>query len=128
MWNRFILPKLGSQFNKNNKIIIFTPYRECFMEMVQRAVDEALRYVLINSDSARDGLLNLRKWKPMLGCSFQDLTFVVPGGPNFEVTEFPGEKRKLVELLRETGAEHLIIMTGDSHASYLTKVCILDCN
>ena len=27
MWNRFILPKLGSQFTiKNNKIIIFTPY------------------------------------------------------------------------------------------------------
>lgn len=57
-----------------------------------------------------------------------DLIFVINGGPNFEVdydyaslTEFPGEKRKLIELLRDTGAEHVIFMAGDSHASYVTK-------
>lgn len=48
-----------------------------------------------------------------------DLTFVVNGGPNFEIdygynslTEFPAEKRKLIELLRETGAEHVIFVAG----------------
>ena len=58
-----------------------------------------------------------------------DLTFVLTGGPNWEtdydytsITEYPGEKRKLIELLRETGAEHVIFLTGDSHASYVTKV------
>jgi len=58
-----------------------------------------------------------------------DLTFVTTGGPNFEsdydyasLTEYPGDKRKLVEMMRETGAEHVIFLTGDSHNSYLTKV------
>lgn len=57
-----------------------------------------------------------------------DLIFVVTGGPNFELeypyaslTEYPSEKRKFVQILRETGVEHLIFMTGDSHATYLTK-------
>ena len=57
-----------------------------------------------------------------------DLIFVVTGGPNFELeypyaslTEYPSEKRKFVQMLRETGVEHLIFLTGDSHASYLTK-------
>ncbi|KAG7345941.1 PhoD-like phosphatase [Nitzschia inconspicua] len=57
-----------------------------------------------------------------------DLTFVINGGPNFEIdyaynslSEFPAEKRKLIQLLRETGAEHVIFMAGDSHATYVTK-------
>lgn len=43
------------------------------------------------------------------------------GGPNFEIdydysslTEFPGEKRKVIEVMRETGVEHVIFLTGDS--------------
>lgn len=58
-----------------------------------------------------------------------DLIFVINGGPNFEVdyaytslTGFPAEKRKFVQALRETGAEHVIFMGGDSHATYVTKV------
>jgi len=58
-----------------------------------------------------------------------DLIFVANGGPNFEtdydyasLTEFPGEKRKMIEVLRETGVEHVIFLTGDSHASYVTAV------
>jgi hypothetical protein len=57
-----------------------------------------------------------------------DLTFVINGGPNFEtdyayasISEFPAEKRKLIEVLRETGAEHVIFLGGDSHATYVTE-------
>lgn len=57
-----------------------------------------------------------------------DLIFITTGGPNWEIdygynsiTEFPAEKRKLIQILRETGAEHVIWLTGDSHASYVTK-------
>jgi hypothetical protein len=60
-----------------------------------------------------------------------DLIFVVTGGPNFEtdysynsLSDYPGDKRKLVEILRETGAEHIVFMAGDSHATYVTKVSI----
>lgn len=58
-----------------------------------------------------------------------DLTFVINGGPNFEtdycynsLSEFTSEKRKMIEVLRESGAEHVIFLTGDSHASYVTAV------
>ena len=57
-----------------------------------------------------------------------DLIFVINGGPNFEIdydynslTEYPGDKRKFIEALRESGAEHVIFMGGDSHATYVTK-------
>jgi hypothetical protein len=50
-----------------------------------------------------------------------DLVFVVSGGPNFEVdygynslSEFPAEKRKLIQILRESGAEHVIFMAGNA--------------
>jgi alkaline phosphatase D len=48
-----------------------------------------------------------------------DLIFVVNCGPNFEpdngnssLTEYSAEKRKLIEVLRESGAEHVIFVTG----------------
>jgi hypothetical protein len=48
-----------------------------------------------------------------------DLIFVVSGGPNFEtdyayksLSEFPAEKRKLIQVLRESGAEHVIFLAG----------------
>ena len=57
-----------------------------------------------------------------------DLIFVLNGGPNFEIdygynslTEFQGEKKKFIKVLRESGAEHVIFLTGDSHASYVTE-------
>jgi ssDNA-specific exonuclease RecJ len=60
-----------------------------------------------------------------------NLIFVVSGGPNFEpdtsynsLADYPGEKRKMVEVLRETGAEHIIFMAGDTHATYVTKASI----
>jgi hypothetical protein len=57
-----------------------------------------------------------------------DLIFVITGGPNFEidyaynsVSEYPADKRKLIQVLRESGAEHVIFMGGDSHATYVTE-------
>jgi hypothetical protein len=56
-----------------------------------------------------------------------DLIFVVNGGPNFEpdysymsLSEFPAEKRKFIEVLRESGAEHVIFMAGT-----MTRMCLL---
>lgn len=58
-----------------------------------------------------------------------DLVLVATGGPLWEpdysydsLSDFPGEKRYLVEKLREVNVPNLVFVAGDAHSSYVTKV------